>query len=542
MLGGSRWDAGRIMCIGRVDPATESNRPRGDHQGTMLSRTMKLQFILMLLLTLMPPCIPARVQADDDRYEKKLQPLLEAFIREQQIPGLSIAIVEANRVVYAKGFGWKSLDRRKGSVTPLTVFHMASIVKPFVATAILQLVEHNKIDLDGPVVHYLPYFRLDDERYKIITVRQMVAHTSGMPDVVDYEWNKPQFDDGALERYVRSLGDLHLLREPGSKFSYSNIAYDVLGDVVAKASGSSFEDYVQQHILTPLGMKNSTLLYRDVDPSLLSDGHVLNSRGNPIVSEAYPYNRIHSPSSNLHSNAIDMTRWAIANMNHGELNGKRILNASTYSSMWRPSEDIGDAATGTSVTAEGISWYLGTYRGHPFVTHSGGDLGFITDLAMLPDQRIAVVWMANCDWIDSGPLNGPITYAALDVALGLQPQPITLKRSLKRTLSFTFQREGFAAALREYQMLRLQHRDLYDSSDKQLSDFGAQLLDADHTQEAIEILSLNVKAHPSSAYAHMQLAQAYMADGNRPLAVIHYARAVKLDPTLAGAATGVPKP
>src|SRR5580658_2196579 len=251
--------------------------------------SLKLRFVLMFLLAAIPTSIPSRVEAADDRYEERLEPLLEAFIREQQIPGLSIAIVEDNRVVYAKGFGWKSLDKRKGSVTPLTVFHMASIVKPFVATAILQLAEQNKIDLDAPAVHYLPYFRLADERYKIITIRQMVAHTSGMPDVVDYEWNKPQFDDGALERYVRSLGDLQLLFEPGSRFAYSNIAYDVLGDVIAKASGSSFEDYVQQHILNPLGMKNSTLLYRDVDPSLLSDGHVLDTRGNPIVSEAYPY-------------------------------------------------------------------------------------------------------------------------------------------------------------------------------------------------------------------------------------------------------------
>jgi CubicO group peptidase (beta-lactamase class C family) len=494
--------------------------------------SLKLRFVLMFLLAAIPTSIPSRVQAADDRYEEKLEPLLEAFIREQQIPGLSIAIVDDNRVVYAKGFGWKSLDKRKGSVTPLTVFHMASIVKPFVATAILQLAEQNKIDLDAPAVHYLPYFRLADERYKIITIRQMVAHTSGMPDVVDYEWNKPQFDDGALERYVRSLGDLQLLFEPGSRFAYSNIAYDVLGDVIAKASGSSFEDYVQQHILNPLGMKNSTLLYRDADPSLLSDGHVLDTRGNPIVSEAYPYNRIHSPSSNLHSNAMDMTRWAIANMNHGELNGERILNASTYSWMWRPSEDIGDAAAGTFVTAEGVSWYVGTYREHFFVTHSGGDLGFITDLAMLPDQKIAVVWMANCDWIDAGPLNGPITYAALDVALGLHPQPITLKRSLARTLSFTFQREGFGAALREYQMLRRQHPKLYDFSDKQLNEFGGNLLDAGHTKEAVEILRLNVKAHPSSAQAHDRLAQAYMVDGDRSLAVIHYERAVKLDPTL----------
>jgi len=76
--------------------------------------------------------------------------------------------------------------------------------------------------------------------------------------VTDYQWNKPQFDDGALERYARSLSNLQLLFGPGAKFAYSNIAYEVLGDVIAKTSGESFEEYVQHYILTPLGMKNST--------------------------------------------------------------------------------------------------------------------------------------------------------------------------------------------------------------------------------------------------------------------------------------------
>jgi CubicO group peptidase (beta-lactamase class C family) len=476
---------------------------------------MRLDVVMIFLAgALLAGTDAAGVQATGDRYREVLEPALEAFIRQQQIPGLAIAIVEDNQVVYEKGFGWQSLDRGKGPVTPLTVFHMASIVKPFVATAILQLVAQNRIDFDAPVVRYLPYFKLDDERYRIITVRQMVAHTSGMPDVTDYEWDRPQFDDGALERYVRSLSGLRLLYEPGSQFAYSNIAYDVLGDVVAKASGSTFEDYVQEHVLSPLGMQHSTLLYRDVDPKLLSDGHVLNALGKPMVSKVYPYNRAHSPSSNLHSNAVDMTRWAIANMNHGELNGKRILDASVYASMWKPSEDVGEAAIGTHVTAEGISWYVGTYRGNFLVTHSGGDLGFITDLAMLPGRKIAVIWMVNCDWIDAGPINGPITYAALDVALGLQPAPITLKRSLARTLYFTFQQDGIAAALREYQSLKKRHSDLYDFSERQLDELGTRLLREGHPKEAIKIFRLNVTAHPSSIHARQQLVEADGGDGD----------------------------
>ena len=105
-------------------------------------------------------------------------------------------------------------------ITTRSLFHMASITKPFVATSIMQLVEIGKIDLDAPVVKYLPYFHMADERYKTITARQLVTHTSGMPDVEDYEWQKPQYDEGALERYVRRLSKLKLAFAPGEKFQY----------------------------------------------------------------------------------------------------------------------------------------------------------------------------------------------------------------------------------------------------------------------------------------------------------------------------------
>ena len=235
----------------------------------------------------------------------------------------------------------------------------------------------------------------------------MVTHSSGMPDVDDYEWDKPQSDDGALERYVRSLSDRTLLFAPGEKFRYSNMAFEVLGDVIAKVSGQSFDDYVQDHILTPLKMTDSTLLLKRADPGLLTWGHERDASGRVFPSKVFPYNRMHSPSSNLFSNALDMSRWALANMNHGELDGQRILQAPTYELMWK--------RTSSPV---GISWFLGEYRGTVMVGHSGGDTGYRTDLAMLPEKKIAVVWMSNSDWRGSANL----THAALDVALGRQPE------------------------------------------------------------------------------------------------------------------------
>ena len=147
----------------------------------------------------------------------------------------------------------------------------------------------------------MPYFRLKDPRDRSITVRQMLSHTSGMPDVEDYRWDKPEYDDGSLERYVRSLQDQVLRWDPGTKFAYSNMAFEVLGDLVAKVSGMSFEDYVRDNILRPVGMASSTLLIKEADPARLATGHTPSKDGPSIPVAHYPYNRSHTPSSNLHS-------------------------------------------------------------------------------------------------------------------------------------------------------------------------------------------------------------------------------------------------
>jgi CubicO group peptidase (beta-lactamase class C family) len=283
-------------------------------------------------------------------------------------------------------------------VTKETLFHMASVTKPFVATAVMQLVEQGKVDLDSPVTKYLPYFHLKDERYRSITVRQMLTHTSGMPDVDNYHWDQPEYDDGALERYVRSLQDKQLRWEPGSKYAYSNMAYEVLGDLVAKVSGEAFEDYVEANILKPLGMTSSTLLYKKADPEKLAEGHTRSKDGSVQPIAHYPYNRAHTPSSNLHSNVVDMARWAFANLNGGELDGHRVLKPSTHALMWKPATQAGDRER------VGISWFLkesipfSRSKGRTMVMHRGGDDGFLTKIMLLPAEKRGVILMTNYDY------------------------------------------------------------------------------------------------------------------------------------------------
>ncbi len=365
---------------------------------------MKVRRSLTIVSILVALSFTAKAQTDP--LQARFDSLIEQGLKDDPMPGIAVGIVQHGRLVYARGFGQRVWRDARMPVTSETLFHMASVTKPFVATAVMQLWEQGKVDLDAPISRYVPYFRIDDPRAAKITVRQMLTHSSGMPDVEDYEWNRPQTDDGALERYVRSLATmkLKLLFEPGTRFAYSNMAYEVLGDLIAKVSGVTFEEYVAAHILNQLGMTSSTLLLSKANPSLLAQGYTHPRGGDAATIKpvtAYPFNRAHSPSSDLMSNVIEMSRWAMANLNRGELDGKRILKTSTYDLMWKPALEIEfcrDAAhqdcrkPGGSV---GISWFIGDHRGHTSISHSGGDDGFVSYLLLVPDTEMALVLMCN---------------------------------------------------------------------------------------------------------------------------------------------------
>jgi CubicO group peptidase (beta-lactamase class C family) len=281
---------------------------------------------------------------------------------------------------------------------------MASVSKTFVATAIMQLVERNRLDLDAPVTKYLPYFQLDDDRAAQITVRQLLTHTSGMPDVRDYQWEKPQHDAGALERYVRSLKSQKLIAPPGQRFHYSNMAYEVLGDVIAKVSGQSFESYMQEHVLNPLGMRRSTFLKPKTDAGLCATPHV--GRRKPEVSDVYPYHRAHAPSSTLHSSVEELCNWVIANVNRGQFKDRRILQKEAFDEIWKPHTDAG---RGMKI---GLAWMLAQRPYGLLVFHGGRDIGFQSQVSLLPDTRGGLVILSNTSDTRLSPLRNEIMKTA----------------------------------------------------------------------------------------------------------------------------------
>jgi CubicO group peptidase (beta-lactamase class C family) len=364
-----------------------------------------------------------RAQVTTSALADSLMARTQVFFDATHPVGLAVGVWKDGRVVLARGLGVMDLASKR-PVTPQTVFHLASISKTFVATSVMQLVQAGKIRLDAPIVTYVPYFTLRDTASRRITVRQLLTHTAGMPDVDDYGWDKPQYDDRALERWIRGLKDSSSIAAPGARWEYSNIGFELLADAVAHVSGEKFEDYVRRHILDPAGMRHSTLLMTDVDSSNLATGY--ERGGMEWKKRPYPYNRRHAGSSTMHSSVDDMLRYGAMQAGRGTIDGHVVLSAETHAAMWSRSAEfppqLGLAnqvrfATKLPIreTYTGLGWFMYDFDGFRVAGHNGGDDGFRSALLVSADRAVVVVVLTNSSV--SVPL---LAYRLLDAAL--QPE------------------------------------------------------------------------------------------------------------------------
>ena len=459
-------------------------------------------------------------EAGSPELKKTIENFVKSVIDEFQIPGLAFSIVMDNTIYESKVFGVSNIETMQ-PLTSESIFHMASISKTFMATAIIQLVEEGKINIDEPLVNYLPYFRLNDSLYMTITIKQILTHTSGFPDVDDYEWDKPQFDDGSAERYVRSISNKKMIAKPGDRYEYSNMSFDVLADLILKVSGKTFEDYVRENILDPIGMVESDFILDSINQDNRISGHegILI----PSVVDQYPYNRSHAASSCLNSNIIEMSNWAIVNINKGKINNHRILSRTSYDIMFKPLVNIpeGDYENADSI---GLSWFIKNFKGNKVFYHGGGDIGFRSYIAIIPEKSIGVVIASNY----GGTPNREVAFGILDIMLGFEPQmpkipiqKIMLNHILERNVS---------VAIEEYYALKINGTQQYLFGEWMLNSLGYYLLNINRVNDAITIFSLNVKEFPDYANGYDSLGEAYMKTGQTELAIKNYEKSLELNP------------
>lgn len=447
--------------------------------------------VFLFLLLIFSSCKNNNAHIDSANHEKTIQTELDSALNQlmqvYELPGLAVGIIKGNKVVYAKGFGLRRVGL-PGSIDIHSSFHMASVSKTFVAMAILQLVDKGKLTLDSPLTKYIPYFKMKDLRYKKITIKQMLTHTSGFPDVKDYGWDRPQYEDGALEKYIRdSVSQYKLLYNPGLQFSYSNMAYDVLAEVIAQVSGMPFETYMKENIFTPCGMSNSTFLVKDVPQRFATSPHVLNNDCYFGVSELYPYNRSHAGSSTLHSNIEDMLKWESVFINNGKFEGKEILSPESMKMMLssQPLHTFDESGS------EGLGLFIENVNGKKLINHLGSDIGYSTYFGIIPQDSVAIVFMSNLHrFVPYDVISNTLFEAVYNLPVAEFKKPINL------VIAPLICKEGFASARKKFLELQKDSAGKYDFGEYWINTLGNAFAHLDKMDDAKSILSLNTKIPP----------------------------------------------
>lgn len=349
-------------------------------------------FIVSLLLVL-----NASGQKSDPSLLNKIDSIVTMYMAANDIVGISIGIVKNNKIYYTKGYGTAEINTSK-PIGSLTNFHVASISKLFTATAIMQLVEAGKLDINRHLIDYLPDFKMKDERFREITIKQMLNHTSGLPYFTNYNWSHPNNDRFALKNFVLKSEFDSLQFSPGTDIGYSNLAFDILGYIVEKKSDQSFEDYCYERILKPSGMVNSSFDYYKINTRRRSSPHIKSEQGNSVtVSEIYPYNKEQAPCGTLNSCTGDLSKWIVENLKiykDSTDSYKGIIKRETLVKMWTKTRNYN-----LPVVFLGLGWWKRESKEYgDYFFHVGQDVGYSSSLTIFPEKDFGIVVLCNGDY------------------------------------------------------------------------------------------------------------------------------------------------
>jgi CubicO group peptidase (beta-lactamase class C family) len=365
----------------------------------------------------------------------RLNDFIQSWMADENVQGLSLVVVDGVKVVYAQGFGY-AVRSEKRKVTTDTAFHVASVSKLFTAAAVMRLAEQGLLKLDDPVSRYLPEFK-PLSRFtgsRPITVRDLLCHHSGLPS--DYFQgyafgpNPPADYAGRFLEIPRLASALEVVAPPGSFYVYSDIGYDVLGSIVVRVSGLSFEEYMRREILDPLGMSRSSFTaYEKLEPDL-SCGY-LNGKEAPVDY----YGGI--PETGLVSSARDLGRFLSMILGKGALDGKRIFKEETIREMLRPQNanvpldfDL-EVGLGFDLSRDDK---LGGLR---IASKDGSETPFTSYLLITPEKGLGVVVLANTDSAAVGPVAEQALRLALEAGHGLRAKNDVSPKNRKNTIDLS---------------------------------------------------------------------------------------------------------
>jgi D-alanyl-D-alanine carboxypeptidase len=314
---------------------------------------------------------------------------IHAAVASRDEPSLSIGIVYDQDLIWAKSYGFANIEKRVPA-TPATLYRIASISKVFTATAIMQLRDAGKLQLDDPVSKYLPWFKVKEPQPDSppITIWNLLTHTSGLArELPPPYWNDLKFP--SREEMMRLLPQEPAILPPGSKYKYSNLALAIAGEVVAAVSGEPYEQYIQNHILKPLGM-TSTLVVPDRAAPGIAVGYRWRVPGQPRAAEDFIDARALTPSAGLASSVNDLAKFVSLQFREGAAGGSQILKGSTLQEMQRVQWLRPDWQSG-----QGLGFGIRHVGQEVRVGKDGVAPGYKSLMEWVPTQKYGVIVLIN---------------------------------------------------------------------------------------------------------------------------------------------------
>ncbi|MEO8108617.1 MAG: serine hydrolase [Ginsengibacter sp.] len=354
---------------------------------------MKRTFIFLLFI------VSVSVQAQVIT-SAQIDSLTELTLKTFDVPGIAVAVVKDGKVIHAKGYGVRSLNTKQ-KVDENTLFGIASNSKAFTVAALGMLIDDGKLKWDDKVTDYVPEFRMYNPYVtEEFTIRDLLTHRSGLGLGAGDLMFWPDSSDFTKADMIHNLRYLKQASSFRTKFDYDNNLYMVAGEVVARISGVSWEDFIQKRILDPLNMSSSAPSYKllrnksnVIDPHAPVDGVVKVIRRD--------WNEAADAAGGIYSNLTDVCKWIIMQMNNGKYgkdSTKQLFSADVHEEMWTPQTIIpvhGESPYNTHFASYGLGWFLSDVHGYKQATHTGGLAGIVTQITLIPELHLGIIVFTN---------------------------------------------------------------------------------------------------------------------------------------------------
>ncbi|MES2591909.1 MAG: serine hydrolase [Bacteroidota bacterium] len=351
----------------------------------------------------------------------EIDSLVQKTLRTFDVPGIAVAVIKDGKIIHSKGYGVRSL-KTKQKVDENTLFGIASNSKAFTAAALAMMVDVGKLKWDDKVTDYIPEFKLYSPYVtEEFTIKDLLTHRSGLGLGAGDLMIFPDSSDFTKKDIIHNLRYLKPVSSFRTKYDYDNLLYIVAGEVLARVSGISWEDFVETRIMQPLNMTASASSFsRLKDKSNVIDAHApVNGKVQPIRRD---FMELMGPAGGIYSNLTDMCKWVNTQLNigaYGKNNENVLFSRTSQDEMWTPQTIIPVRSTSvynTHFSSYGLGWFLSDVKGYKQVTHTGGLAGIVTQVTLIPEIRLGIIVLTNQQ---SGAAFTAITNTIKDSYLGV---------------------------------------------------------------------------------------------------------------------------